>query len=171
MAPITFYGIIISSRYLLYIFPYKFRNVVPIYLFIIIFVFTIASLNLFILKDFINKGIREGNDVGSTARYLENNREQSKYNYVLATSHIFPYYSWGEKYQWDAWARFFIRENDTLEVLPPEALLNPLPMRPLIILTSLNSYQNYSTVLRNLYPDNKIKAITPYGTLVAIEIF
>ncbi|MEJ7758643.1 MAG: hypothetical protein WKF55_03505 [Gemmatimonadaceae bacterium] len=79
-------------------------------------VFFIALWNVRIFNDFATLGRKEGNDVGSTARYVEARKNVANHTWVLAADKNYPYYSWGQAWQWKDWVGFFAGPHQTMRV-------------------------------------------------------
>ena len=81
------------------------------HVFYIVGLSTIFVWNMTIWADFVIKGLQYGNDVGGTARYTISRLNIPGYTFYIATSPEYPYYSWGQLWQWEAWLGFFKNEN------------------------------------------------------------
>ncbi len=125
--------------------------------------------NLSIFWDFAAKGLEEGNDVGGTARYVEVKKTPGK-TFYLAANHAYPYYSWGESWQWQTWLEYFISKEQKAFVVAPEDVPVRTYERPFSLLMSRALYQKHRLGLMSVYPQARLAYIKPDGSLVALEV-
>ena len=137
---------------------------------VIVIVIVIVISNLTIFGDFAKQGLAEGNDVGSTARYVEARKNIPNYKFYLVASKEYPYYSWGEAYQWKDWLGFFASESQKVEVLEPENFLNSFDKPPFTIFMRQSIFRREEAAIKEKYPDFEIHNIKTDGSLVALEI-
>ncbi|MEX2008001.1 MAG: hypothetical protein WD850_00680 [Candidatus Spechtbacterales bacterium] len=131
---------------------------------------TIVSLNVLIFGDFARKGLAEGNDVGGTARYIEARKDAPGHQFVLVADQTYPYYSWGEKFQWEDWLGFFVGENQSYAVLDSESFIEKLPDSNATIFMNELVWLNYKRSLKEKYKEMKLHNIKTDGSLIAIEV-
>jgi Dolichyl-phosphate-mannose-protein mannosyltransferase len=126
--------------------------------------------NLFIFGDFVQKGLAEGDDVGSTARFVEARKDIPSYTFYLAASTAEPYYDWGEAYQWAAWLGFFVGDKQQFSVISPEALQKKLSGPPFVIFMNRNVWQRWQTSVEDRYGPVRTEPLTSDGRLLAAEV-
>ena len=135
---------------------------------------TLASLiwiwNLVIFNNFIQKGLKEGNDIGSTARYVEIRKNIPGYSFYLLANSQYPYYSWGNKSQWETWLGFFVGTNQHFEILPPENFTDQILQKPFTVFMSNPLWSKSKLAFIEKYPNFQAQIIKPDGSLVAIEV-
>lgn len=131
---------------------------------------SVITWNGFIFKDFIRAGLVEGNDVGSTARYVFAHKEEVGHHWILAASKSYSYYYWGDEYQWKEWFGFFAGSDQTTQVVAPNEVNSLKVNKPFTILLTQNAWQLISLEFTKLHPDLRINKITLDGRLLAVEI-
>lgn len=130
----------------------------------------IVRANAVTFHDFVKKAEAEGNDVGSTARFVEARKKVLHQRWVLAADPSYMYYSWGDSWQWESWLGFFAGENQEVTVVPPaEAFLQTHPI-PTIIFTNTVAWAVYEQEFKYYNKLFSVRNITPDGRLLAIEI-
>ena len=130
----------------------------------------IGLWNVLIFSDFVGVGRRNGNDVGSTGRYIETRKNAFGYSWVLAADKANPYYSWGEAWQWKDWAGFFAGPNQTMQVIPVSGLgtLN-IPGNFTVFITN-TAWQMAEPDFRLRHPLYDVSWLTPDSRLLAIDV-
>jgi hypothetical protein len=130
----------------------------------------IVLANLCNFSVFALKGAREGNDVGGTGRYIEARGNVPGYTFYLASDHSFPYYSWGEAWQWKSWMDFFTGENQRVEVVDPAGFIAELGPPPFTVFMNRKLFNASRHTLENRFPVAVASAVTADGRLVAVEV-
>ncbi len=138
--------------------------------FLTIILLTIIFLNLLIFNDFVSKGLIEGNDLGSTARYVDDRKALKNYSFYLAANSQFPYYSWGDPETWHTWFGIFANPNQKTEVINPNQLMNSELTLPFTLFLSNHLWEQKNKDLIRLYPNYKLYTIKPDGSLLAFEV-
>ncbi len=133
------------------------------------FLVLIVGWNFGIFSDFARKGLREGNDVGSTARFVESRKERVGYSFYLAANQQYPYYLWGEDWQWRDWLGFFVADTQRSEVLESLNFEN-LPERSFTIFMPQAVWFNAGAQLRSRYPTLMVHPMKTDQSLLAIEV-
>ena len=131
---------------------------------------TIVVWNVAIFWDFAQKGFIEGDDVGGTGRYVEARAHNEQYAFYLAASKHYPYYSWGEPWQWDAWMGFFAGPSQKTTVTPPEEIFSRPLDPPYTIFMSKAVFGNFADIITHAHPQGKLHHILPDGDLLALEV-
>lgn len=125
---------------------------------------TIIIWNLVILKDYLIYGIKNGNDVGGTARFVEARKNIPSYSFYLVYNQNYPYYSYP-----GTWHNFFIGDKQKAETLSPENFVGSLK-RPFTVFMSKPLWLKSQPAFMAKYPLFQIHNIKPDGSLVAIEV-
>jgi len=133
-------------------------------------VITIVLWNLSIWGDFVSKGTAEGNDVGGTARYVESRNKIADYHFYLAADHQYPYYSWGEHWQWKDWLGFFTVDHQKATVLSPADFIEKLGPAPFTVFLRDTLWKEQASKFIRHYPTFKTHPIKTDGSLLAIEV-
>lgn len=140
-----------------------------IFLFLAALVYIFAA-NIDIFSDFAREGKTLGNDVGSTARYIEARKEKPGYSFYVAASLNYPYYSWGNESQWQTWAGFFAGPDQQVKIAPPEAIANVPKEAPFTIFASREAMGIFEDEVRRAYPRATRYDIKTDGSLAALEV-
>ena len=130
----------------------------------------IVFWNTNIFYDFVKKGLAEGNDLGSTARYIEERKSIAAHAFYLAADEQYPYYSWGSSFAWGHWIEFFAGEDQKVQVLETNGFVNALPKSAFSLFLSQRLWQESGETLIAAYPHLKMYHIKPDGSLIAIEV-
>lgn len=130
----------------------------------------VALWNISMFNDFVAVGRRDGNDVGSTGRYVEARKNAAGYAWVLAADKTHPYYSWGDAWQWKAWAGFFAGPNQTMQVSAVADLpsLN-LPGSFTVFITN-TEWQSAEAEFRVRHPLYEVSWLTPDARFLAVDV-
>lgn len=122
----------------------------------------IAVVNMNIFGKFVMTGMDNGNDVGSTARYIAAHEHEQVY-VVADESH--PYYSWGKAGQWQLWAAALTPESDRVAVISyPEAIRK----RDGILLLRAQTWDLLQQAISSV--PFTVTPITPNGAYVAVRL-
>lgn len=139
---------------------------------ILILVISVLAINLHTFSDFVKIGLKNGNDVGSTARFIESHKNLENHTWILVASPYYPYYSWGVESQWQTWAGFFAAKSQHVDILDPDLLLDIEFEDNTTLLTTKTVWEMYKESLISRFPEFKFreKNITPDGKLLGVEI-
>jgi Dolichyl-phosphate-mannose-protein mannosyltransferase len=127
----------------------------------------VVALNLSAAWDFIQKGRRDGDPIGSTVRYVSAHKKIPGERFYVASTESDPYYEWGSG--WDRLERFAKPEQ-----LPP--LVDPRQLRtfqavpPFALLMRRDAWMPVSADLARAYPRGRIRNVTPDGVRVVFEV-
>jgi len=130
----------------------------------------ISILNLGIFSEFVKKGFAEGDDVGSTARYVIERKTMPDHAFYLAADKDNPYYNWGEAYQWNTWFGIFVPDTQHYKILPPEFIAEEPLIPPFTIFMNNHVWERYKNDLVTRFPKLKTTPIKTNGDLLAIEV-
>ncbi len=130
-----------------------------------LFVIIIFFWNLGILSDYVKRVFSEGNDIGGTARYIEERKGIANYTFYFAESGQYTYYVWGMK-----WHEFFVDPTQQSIIISPESAIESIRQLPFTIFTSESGWKLFENQTRNLYPNLNIQNIKADGSLLAIEV-
>ena len=130
----------------------------------------VALWNISMFNDFVAVGRKDGNDVGSTGRYMEARKNAAGYAWVLAADKTHPYYNWGDAWQWKGWAGFFAGPNQSTQVSAVADLpsLN-LPGNFTVFITN-TAWQSAETEFRVRHPLYEVNWLTPDARLLAVDV-
>jgi len=132
-------------------------------------VLVIALWNVKIFNDFATLGRKEGNDVGSTARYVEARKNNANHTWVLAADKNNPYYSWGEAWQWQDWVGFFAGPHQTMRVATIDEL-GALDLPGAFTVFISRSAWEFGGAAFRARQQYVVKPVTPDARLLAVEI-
>ena len=130
----------------------------------------IVSSNLIIFSDFALEGLSTGNDVGGTARIVESKKNIPEYNFYLVSDEQYPYYSWGDKSQWQSWISFFTTENQRTTIVSPEEFSIESVEIPATIFLNKSLWNMYQASLNSEYSNPLVTELKLDGSLLAVEI-
>ncbi len=131
---------------------------------------TIVIWNLAIFSDFAQRGLREGDALGATARYTEQRAEIPGYSFYLAASVEHPYYSWGVEGQWQGWLKTFTQNNQYSAIVNPNALLYENLQIPFTLFMNKSVWDEYGNTLRSRFPSGTFLSMVSNGSRVALEV-
>ncbi len=148
------------------------KKTVPAAGFLVFFalVFYIFTANMEIFHDFAREGTQAGNDVGSTARYIEARKEKAGYSFYVAASPTYPYYSWGNESQWQTWAGFFAGADQQVKIVSPEGIAGVPKNAPFTIFASREALRLFEEEIRSVYPHAVLHDIKTDSSLAALEV-
>jgi 4-amino-4-deoxy-L-arabinose transferase-like glycosyltransferase len=129
----------------------------------------IAAWNLAIAWDYVDRGRREGEQIGSTGRYLASHPTQRFY---LVDDEASPnrYFSRGNPDWWDSWTSRFSLGVGLQASIRPDELSSLHPPPPFTLLLSREFLGVAESDLRSRYPDGWVRNVTPDGRLVVFEV-
>jgi hypothetical protein len=128
----------------------------------------IAALNLAIAWDYVDRGRRQGDPIGSTARYM-GDRPGRQFYLVGEENGPYPYFSWGNRGWWHDWLARVSPNTKLTETASTEvASLQPPP--PFTLLMSRSALSTLGTGLADRFPTGRVRNVMPDGTLVAFEV-
>ena len=163
VAYLVVYGFIGINRLL----PRRLRIVLSGVAVLLLLVIVISNLS--IAHDFIALGQSEGNNVGSTLRYVENLPQTPSYRIIMATDPQYMYYGWGESWQWQTWLSYG-NPGATTEIVPPYLLLSSLPPNHFSLLMDDALWQSNQAELIARYPTAHVIEIAKSPRLIAFEL-
>jgi hypothetical protein len=131
----------------------------------------VAAWNIVIAADFVEEGRAAGDDIGSTGRYIESQRHRPGITFAMATSDRWPYYVWGFPHMWVDRMRMFARPGQVQEIVAPSAATRYTAAPPFVLFASRDLWSRVGAELESRYPQGRVRAITPDGRLVALEVF
>jgi 4-amino-4-deoxy-L-arabinose transferase-like glycosyltransferase len=145
---------------------YGFRRAVPV-----VAVSAVAAIgvwNLAIAWDFIDKGRKEGEPIGSTGRYVEAHRDTpGQKSYLSADEDAWKYFVWGNDQQR---VQLFAHEGQVGPVVAPASLGSFTPAPPFAIFMRRDLFATAESNLTTRYPEGRLRDITPDGRLVVFEV-
>jgi hypothetical protein len=131
----------------------------------------VVAWNLSIAYDFIDRGRKLGDDIGSTGRYIAAERNISGKHFYLAASDRYPYYVWGWPSIWEARMRAFAHDGQVGKVVTPSKVGEFEASPPFSLFMSRQLWTDRAAVaLRRRYPRALLHDVTPDGRLVVFEV-
>jgi 4-amino-4-deoxy-L-arabinose transferase-like glycosyltransferase len=131
----------------------------------------IVAANLFIFYSFAREGLDKGNNVGGTARYIENYKDNPGHAFFLAADQFNGYYSWGGENEWVFWMKTFTRPDQTVRVINPENYVYSLPpYGNFTVFMNAGVWNQTKINLAERFPNLRTHNIMTDGSLVAVEV-
>jgi hypothetical protein len=130
----------------------------------------IGALNLAIAWDYVDRGRTQGEQIGSTARYIADRPSQHFY-LVGDENGPYPLFSWGITQWWHDWLARVSPNADldpTVVGSPELPALQPQP--PFALVMSRSLLTAAGTDLADRFPTGRVRNVMPDGTLVAFEV-
>ena len=131
------------------------------------FLGVIVVWNLAIAWDFIDKGRREGDPIGSTGRYVEARKDEPGQRFYLAATDQQPYYVWGQGVQR---LTYFANGPDQVGAIDPAVVRDFSAPPPFSLFMRREVWQTAATELADRYPRGRLSNVTPDGALVVLEV-
>jgi 4-amino-4-deoxy-L-arabinose transferase-like glycosyltransferase len=129
----------------------------------------IATWNLAIAWDFVDRGRKEGEPIGSTGRYIASHPSEDVY-LVADQSGPYPYFTWGYEGWWHLWLARFSPEVRLREIVTSNELRSLRPQPPFALLMSRQFLYAAERDLVLRYPHGRVRNILPGGRLVVFEV-
>jgi hypothetical protein len=131
----------------------------------------IVVWNLGIAKDFIDKGKRDGEAIGSTGRYLASRKHIPGEKFYIATSDTAMYYTFGnDNAAVDRLTLFADSRDQVGPVVDPAGLQNFTATPPFALFMMRYSWNSASAALADRYPRGRLRNVTPDGTHVVLDV-
>jgi hypothetical protein len=127
----------------------------------------IVALNLSAAWDFIQKGRRDGDPIGSTARYVAAHKNIPGERFYVASTDSDPYYEWGSG--WDRLERF-AKPGQLPPLVDPRQLGTFRAAPPFSLLMRRDEWLPVSADLARAYPRGRIRNVSPDGIRVVLEV-
>jgi tetratricopeptide (TPR) repeat protein len=132
-------------------------------------ILSVVLVNLYIVYDYACSGFANGDDIGSTARYLEARNSQSDYLFIMSASPQYPYFIDYSAYSCYGHMRAYVSPQQDVKVLAPEDLTTITIIPPFTIFMNGALWELNQDRLRQLYPKLIVHKIAAERDLVAIE--
>ena len=133
------------------------------------FLAAVVVLNVSAGWDFIQKGRREGDPIGSTGRYVRAHENVPGQKYFVATSDVAPYYEWGNNTASITRISMF-SPKIAPQVIDPPALAQFSAAPPFALLMRRKVWEPAASQLADRYPRGRIRNVSPDGTRVVFEV-
>lgn len=132
----------------------------------------IGAGNLAIAWDYIDTGRREGDDVGSTGRYVAAHPNESLYLISDSTdkSGSYVYFTWGRPDWWRGWTSRFKEHTGVRDVVASKQVTTFMPSPPFGLLMSDVLWYDVASKVRRKYPNGTLHKVKPDGTLLSFEV-
>jgi 4-amino-4-deoxy-L-arabinose transferase-like glycosyltransferase len=137
---------------------------------VLVLVVPIVGWNLHIFSSYAIRTLLEGEEIGSTARYIGARKERSPYTFYLVADKQHRYYFWGEGWSHSDRHRFFIAPGQTAADLPPSDFLSRLGDPPFTVLMNRDLWQASAAAFRARFPRLHPHLIKPDGSLLGVEV-
>lgn len=130
----------------------------------------LGGWNLSIGYDFIQRGEREGNDLGGTGRFMEDHREPADKAFYLAAGERYPYFSWGWPAMWTEWMRMFAHDDQVTTVISPRKVAGFRSEQPFAIFMNRQLWTERGAPLQRRYPAGRVHDVMPDGRLIVFDV-
>jgi 4-amino-4-deoxy-L-arabinose transferase-like glycosyltransferase len=137
---------------------------------VIVVTAVVTLLNVATFRDFVWKGVKEGNDVGSTGRLVEARKQQHGHSWILSADSTAPYYSWGEKGQWQAWLGFFAGPGQPVRVITTTELASLSVPGDFTVFMQRQVWDANEERFRAAHHVDSVTNVLPGGRLVAVDV-
>jgi hypothetical protein len=128
----------------------------------------LVAWNVSIAGDFIDKGKREGDPIGSTGRYVASLKDKPGMKFYLATSEAWPYHVWGTSM--DRMTLFAKHPTQVGPAVDPYQLQSFNVAPPVALFMRREAWQAAATQLADTFPRGRIRNVTPDGSRVVLEV-
>lgn len=152
---------------------FRLRDLRPASVIAALIVIAIFGWNLSAFADFVLTGIREGEEVGSTGRYVDARRYEWEHKFYLASDENYPYAPYGndiEPWRWVEWLEFFAEEEQPIEVVPPEIVGRMQRDPPFSVFMISDLWYEVAEGFTANYPNRQVHPLLANGSLLAIEV-
>lgn len=129
----------------------------------------IAAWNIAIAWDYVDRGRAQGEQIGSTGRYIASHPKQDVY-LIADRQAPYPYFTWGEPEWWQSWLSRFSSQAQLRQVVPSSVLDSLRPQPPFGLLMSRAFLNVAQPSLVDRYPGGRVRNVTPSGQLVVFEV-
>ena len=130
----------------------------------------IAAWNIAIAWDYVDRGRKEGESIGSTGRYMASHPKQQFY-LVSDPTGPYRYFSRdGEQYWWRSWLARFAPGVGLRDSVGADELGSLRPQPPFSLFLRRELLGVAESDLRARYPDGRVRNVTPTGELVVFEV-
>lgn len=133
----------------------------------------IVGWNLWSYADYALRGLREGEEVGSTGRYVAARAESTEHEFYIATNIDYPfnpYWDDVEAERWVEWIEFFAVEEQGLRAVPPGIVSRIVPKPPFTIFMNSDLWDISAERLTDRFPSRRVHRMLADGSLLAIEV-
>jgi hypothetical protein len=131
----------------------------------------LIAWNVSIAQDFIDKGKREGEPIGSTGRYVASLKDRPGMKFYIATSEAWPYYVWGGiSPSIDRMTLFAKHPTQVGPAVDPYQLQTFNVAPPVALFMRREAWQAAATQLADTFPRGRIRNVTPDGSRIVLEV-
>jgi hypothetical protein len=135
------------------------------------FLAAIVVWNLAMAWDFVDKGRREGDPIGSTGRSIEARKDIPGQHFYFVEGPGAPYYVWGEIAPSMSRVIFFTKEPGQIGgVTDPASLSGFNAPAPFSLYMRREAWQTAAVQLSDRYPRGRIRNVTPDGARVVLDV-
>jgi 4-amino-4-deoxy-L-arabinose transferase-like glycosyltransferase len=126
--------------------------------------------NLAIFGSFAIAGRNDGDDIGSTGRYIEARSQIVPYTFILVADTKNSYYVWGEAPHWRQRMEFFADSRQSVQVYAPDAFQPETATPPFTVFTSDEGWERIGRAFSARFPDAVLSRMRTDGSLLAFEV-
>jgi 4-amino-4-deoxy-L-arabinose transferase-like glycosyltransferase len=130
----------------------------------------LAVWNIAIGWDFVQKGRANGDDIGSTGRFIASVRDRPGQSFYMAANASIPYYKWGDASMWTARMRLFAHTGQPVSVVEPLEMKDFQATPPFSVFMRSDVWINAGESLTARYPQLRVRKVIPNGTLVVADV-
>jgi 4-amino-4-deoxy-L-arabinose transferase-like glycosyltransferase len=130
----------------------------------------IGAWNGAIAWDYVQTGRENGDDIGSTGRFITSVRDRPGQSFYLAANESTPYYKWGTPSIWTERMQAFARSGQPVSVIEPPLMRNLQAPPPFSVFMRSDVWDNGGEALTARYPQVRVRKILSDGTLVVADV-
>ena len=130
----------------------------------------VGAWNLAIAGDYVQQGRTDGDDIGSTGRYVQARRDTPDLRFYMAASDKWPYYIWGFPHMWYDRLRMFAHKDQVQPIVSPAMVDRFVARRPFVLFLSRGLWDRDRGALERRYPDGKSYSIMSDGSRIVFDV-
>jgi 4-amino-4-deoxy-L-arabinose transferase-like glycosyltransferase len=133
----------------------------------------VGAWNLSIAWDFVELGRKNGDDIGSTGRYVTAASVDPRQRFHIATDETpkYLYYQWGWAEIWQERLRIFARRPEQIgSVIAPATLRDFQSTPPFVVFMNSELWNESGPYLQARYPSGRTHDVVPGGRLLAFQV-
>ncbi|MEM7222000.1 MAG: phospholipid carrier-dependent glycosyltransferase [Pseudomonadota bacterium] len=130
----------------------------------------IAGINLAFYGGYLLGGLKYGQGIGNTLRYIDAKPEAAPYNFYIVTGPHDVYDAQGQDWRW--WASQIppqLEENHALSLVGPNGVLKTDYRRPATLFMNNALWREFGRDLRTRYPELKARRLTTNHLAVELD--
>jgi tetratricopeptide (TPR) repeat protein/uncharacterized membrane protein YozB (DUF420 family) len=130
----------------------------------------ILGWNSVIVWAYVADGLNQGDEIGSTVRYIEARKKDQHHCFFIVGNDKFRYFSWAHHNDWSCWMKPFLNGGQSLEFLSARDLTTVKLSPPFTIFTNGDLWRLAAAQLKILYPQLIVHKLADERDLIAIEV-